>query len=80
MSTQQPVRPLSVIKSNFAKTVKVRLKNDIVYVGTLVEADNYMNLVINRGVEYFNEVKRASYPYILVRGNNILYIQLDYSE
>jgi small nuclear ribonucleoprotein (snRNP)-like protein len=80
LSAQQPVRPLTVIKNNFSKQVKVRLKNDIVYVGMLLEADNYMNLVINKGVEYMNDVKKASYPYILVRGNNILYIQLDYSE
>lgn len=80
LSTATGVRPLSLIMNSFSKQVRVMLKNDISYVGTLVEADNYMNLVINRGVEYQNDMKKASYPYILVRGNNVLYIQLDYTE
>jgi small nuclear ribonucleoprotein len=35
-----------------------------------------MNLVLSEVDEYHNGNKRASYPYLLIRGNNVVYIAL----
>ena len=70
------VKPLVTIAKSLNKPVKVLLKNDVAYEGTMVECDNYMNLVIEKAVEYQGENKKAGYPRVLIRGNNILYIIL----
>ncbi|MDJ0270908.1 MAG: hypothetical protein NXY59_10320 [Aigarchaeota archaeon] len=70
------VKPLTTIAKNINKPIKVMLKNDIAYEGTMVECDNYMNLVIEKVVEYQGENKRAGYPRVLIRGNNVLYVVL----
>ena len=70
------VKPLVTITKNLNKPVKVLLKNDFAYEGTMVECDNYMNLVIEKVIEYQGENKKAGYPKVLIRGNNILYIVL----
>jgi len=69
-------RPLTVIAKYLNKPVKVVLKNDLVYGGTMVECDSYMNLVIEKAAEYQGDGKKVKYSKILIRGNNIIYIQL----
>ena len=69
-------KPLVVVSKYLNRIIRVTLKNELVYEGTMVDCDNYMNLVIEKAVEYQNENKRAIYPRILIRGNNIMYIQL----
>ena len=68
------VKPLAIIAKNINKPIKVMLKNDVVYEGTMVTCDNYMNLVIERVIEYQGENKKAGYPKVLIRGNNVLNI------
>ncbi|MEM2493465.1 MAG: LSM domain-containing protein [Nitrososphaerota archaeon] len=65
-----------MLRSALNKEVKVVLKNDVEYVGKLVEVDMHMNLVLTEVDEYHGGNKRASYPYLLIRGNNIVYIAL----
>jgi len=69
-------KPLVTVMKHLDKVVRVRLKNDVVYEGRMVECDSYMNIVIERAVEYEGNGRRATYPKILIRGNNIMYIQL----
>jgi len=69
-------KPLVTVMKHLEKVVRVRLKNDVVYEGRMVECDSYMNIVIERAVEYEGNGRRATYPKILIRGNNIMYIQL----
>lgn len=69
-------RPLMTLMKYIDKTIRVKLKNDLVYEGKMIECDNYMNVVIERAVEYESNGKKATYPRILIRGNNIMYIQL----
>lgn len=69
-------RPLTVIAKYLNKPVKVVLKNDLVYGGMMVECDSYMNLVIEKAAEYQGDGKKAKYSKVLIRGNNIIYIQL----
>ncbi len=69
-------KPLYMVSKYVNRFIRVTLKNDLVYEGTMVDCDNYMNLVIEKAVEYQGESKKAQYPRILIRGNNIVYIQL----
>lgn len=69
-------KPLSVLTKYINRPVKVVLKNDIAYNGTMVECDSYMNLVIDGAEEYQGDGKKVKYPKVLIRGNNIIYIQL----
>jgi len=69
-------RPLVTVMKYLDKVVRVKLKNEIVYEGKMVECDNYMNIVIEKAVEYEGNGRKATYPKILIRGNNIMYIQL----
>lgn len=69
-------RPLMMVARYINRVIKVRLKNDLVYEGVMVDCDGYMNLVIEKAVEYEGEGRKATYPRILIRGNNIMYIQL----
>ncbi|MEM1517588.1 MAG: LSM domain-containing protein [Nitrososphaerota archaeon] len=80
MSNEFGVKPLTLIKKYIDKPIKVTLKNEVAYSGVMLETDNYMNLVLEKATEFYNNDRRANYPYILIRGNNIMYIQLEYSE
>jgi small nuclear ribonucleoprotein (snRNP)-like protein len=80
LSNEFGVKPLTLIRKYIDKPVKVMLKNEVAYSGIMVETDNYMNLVLEKATEFYNNDRRANYPYILIRGNNIMYIQLEYSE
>jgi small nuclear ribonucleoprotein len=80
LSNEFGVKPLTLIRKYIDKPVKVTLKNEVAYSGIMVETDNYMNLVLEKATEFYNNDRRANYPYILIRGNNIMYIQLEYSE
>ncbi|MCS6788530.1 MAG: hypothetical protein NZ733_04480 [Aigarchaeota archaeon] len=70
----QTGRPIEVLRNSVNKEVRVVLKNEAEYVGRLIEVDTYMNLVLERVEEYVNGNRRASYPHLLIRGNNIVYV------
>ncbi|MCD6341596.1 MAG: ribonucleoprotein [Thaumarchaeota archaeon] len=69
-------RPLMTVMKYIDKVVRVKLKNEMIYEGKMTECDNYMNIVIEKAVEYEGNGRKATYPKILIRGNNIMYIQL----
>lgn len=69
-------KPLTAITKQLNKPIRVTLKNEICYEGMMVECDSYMNLVIEKASEFMGDSKRAGYDKILIRGNNVLYIQL----
>jgi small nuclear ribonucleoprotein (snRNP)-like protein len=69
-------KPLATVMKHMDKFVRIRLKNELVYEGKMIECDSYMNIVIEKAVEYEGNGRRAQYPKVLIRGNNIMYIQL----
>ncbi|MDW8084209.1 MAG: LSM domain-containing protein [Candidatus Caldarchaeum sp.] len=70
----EATKPLTIIMRNLNKNVKVILKNDARYEGTMVECDGYMNMLLEHVVEYMGDSKTAGYPKVLIRGNNIMYV------
>lgn len=69
------VNPLSTIYRYVHKKVSVFLKGGERYTGTLAKVDNYMNLVLEDTIEQSSK-KTTKYGRVLIRGNNILLIQL----
>lgn len=70
-------KPLATVMRHVDKFVRIKLKNELVYEGRMIECDSYMNIVIEKAVEYEGDGRKAQYPKILIRGNNIMYIQLN---
>ncbi len=70
----EAIKPLTTLMRQVNKPVKVFLKNDARYEGTMVECDGYMNMLLEHVVEYVGDSKTAGYPKVLIRGNNIMYI------
>lgn len=76
LSTQQPKRPLIVLQKSLNKNVIVKLKNDIEYRGRMNNVDSYMNLILEDAEEFNGETHLANYGKVVIRGNNVLFIQI----
>jgi small nuclear ribonucleoprotein len=70
-------KPLATVMKHVDKFVRIKLKNELIYEGRMVECDSYMNVVIEKAIEYEGNGRKAQYPKVLIRGNNIMYIQLN---
>ena len=55
--------------------VKVKLNNGFEYKGILEQLDGNLNLILKQCEEYENEVMLNKFNTVLVRGNNIFYIE-----
>lgn len=73
-------KPLSAMMKHVNREVRVTLKNNSVYEGTMVDCDSYMNMVMEKAVEFGKDNKKVQYSNVLIRGNNIVYIQLFYGK
>ena len=73
-------KPLSAMMKHVNREVRVTLKNDSVYQGTMVDCDNYMNIVMEKAVEFGRDDKKVQYSSVLIRGNNIVYVQMFYGK
>ncbi len=59
------------------KVVVVKLKNGMSYRGMLLRVDNYMNIYLQNAEEFDENGKMiASYGDVIIRGNNILYVEI----
>ncbi|WOV93799.1 MAG: LSM domain-containing protein [Candidatus Nitrosoabyssus spongiisocia] len=67
---------MSTLQKCTAKKVVIRLKNDIEYSGKMDSVDAYMNLIMSDTEEIQDKKTIANYGKVIVRGNNILFIEL----
>ena len=65
---------------NINANVVVKLKNNLEYRGRMVKCDSYMNIILDGASEFYDSNCIANYGNIFIRGNNILYIQVDASK
>ena len=69
-------KPMDELLKLIEQQVIVKLKNGMSYKGILVKVDNYMNIYLQSADEYDENGRLiASYGDIIIRGNNILYIE-----
>lgn len=74
--TSSSANPLSTIFKSVDKKVTVYLKGGETYSGILSKVDNYMNLVLEDTMENPGQ-KSTKYGKVLIRGNNVLLVQID---
>ncbi len=74
MSSEQ--MPIKALESMIDEIVSIKLKDQRVFRGRLTRCDVYMNLTLSDAEELEGEETRAKYGSVLIRGNNILWIQI----
>ena len=69
-------KPLNKLQRSVNKNVMVRLKNDVEYRGKMTNVDAYMNVILNDAEEYADGALSANYGKVVIRGNNVLFINI----
>lgn len=70
-----PVNPKPFLADLTGKSVNVRLKWGMEYVGYLVSTDAYMNLQLANTKEFINGQETGELGEVLIRCNNVLFIR-----
>ena len=73
-------QPIKILRKAIDGIVLVKLKDGKEYRGRLKEIDQYMNLVLEKAEELEDGKPSSKYGEVLIRGNNILYIQPDFTQ
>jgi len=68
--------PIKALEQQLNEVISVKLKDQRIFSGHLTRCDMYMNLTLADAEELENEETRAKYGQVLIRGNNILWIQI----
>ncbi|MEX2688727.1 MAG: LSM domain-containing protein [Candidatus Njordarchaeia archaeon] len=72
-----PKLPLTVLKSALNKKIRIRLKDNSTYEGLLIALDEYMNLALADTLEVDdNNNPKVRWGVTLIRGNNILWVEI----
>jgi len=69
-------KPLNKLQRSINKNVMVRLKNDIEYRGKMTNVDAYMNVILNDAEEFADGSLSANFGKVVIRGNNVLFINI----
>ncbi len=69
-------KPLTTLQNAINKNVLVRLKNDIEYTGKMKNVDVYMNILLINAEEHENGSMSANFGKVVIRGNNVLFINI----
>ena len=70
------IKPLHKLQGSVNKNVMVRLKNDIEYRGKMTNVDAYMNVILNDAEEFADGSLSANFGKVVIRGNNVLFINI----
>ena len=68
--------PIKALEMQLNEVVSVKLKDQRIFRGHLTRCDMYMNLTLADAEEMEDDQTKAKYGQILIRGNNILWIQI----
>ncbi len=72
-----PKLPLTLLRENVNKQIRVQLKDGTRIQGVLLSLDEYMNLLLKDAVELdAKNNPKVKWGLVLVRGNNILWVEL----
>jgi len=67
-------KPLNLLVKRLNNDVSIKLKNDTVYRGKMIDCDSHMNVILEGASEYRGEKQMANYGNLILRGSNILYV------
>jgi small nuclear ribonucleoprotein len=68
--------PIKALDLALNEMVSIKLKDQRIFRGRLTRCDMYMNLTLADAEELEKQETKAKYGSILIRGNNILWIQI----
>ncbi|MHA1964388.1 MAG: LSM domain-containing protein [Candidatus Thorarchaeota archaeon] len=68
--------PIKALEQQLDDIVSIKLKDQRIFRGRLTRCDMYMNLTLADAEELEDEETKAKYGQVLIRGNNILWIQI----
>jgi len=68
--------PIKALEQQLNDIVSIKLKDQRIFRGRLTRCDMYMNLTLADAEELEEEEIKAKYGQVLIRGNNILWIQI----
>jgi len=68
--------PIKALEAALNDVISIKLKDQRVFRGQLTRCDMYMNLTLSNAEELENDQIKAKYGSVLIRGNNILWIQI----
>ncbi|MBK5112673.1 MAG: small nuclear ribonucleoprotein [Candidatus Heimdallarchaeota archaeon] len=69
--------PINRLRKAHDNPIVIRLKDGREFRGNLDAQDQHMNMVLRNAIEYYKNEKVASFGQIFIRGNNILWVQID---
>ncbi len=69
-------QPIKALENSINDMVTVKLKDQRIFRGRLTRCDMIMNLTLADAEEIDEEQVKAKYGEVLIRGNNILWIQI----
>jgi len=67
-------RPLDLLNQSKGKEIMVQLKNDRLFVGTLLAFDIHINMVLDNTKEIVNGEAKRNIGLSFIRGDTIIYI------
>jgi len=73
-------KPLNVLIKQLSSNISITLKNGIEYRGNMVKCDGHMNIILEGATELMKDQLVANYGSVLVRGNNVLYIAIEWPK
>lgn len=73
VSEKMPIKALEAVLNDI---ISIKLKDHRIFRGQLTRCDIYMNLTLADAEEMENDQIKAKYGSVLIRGNNILWIQI----
>jgi small nuclear ribonucleoprotein (snRNP)-like protein len=68
--------PTKALEQQLNNVISVKLKDQRIFRGHLTRCDMYQNLTLADAEELENDEIKAKYGQVLIRGNNILWIQI----
>ena len=68
--------PIKALEQQLNDIVSIKLKDQRIFRGRLTRCDMYMNLTLADAEELDEQEIKAKYGQVLIRGNNILWIQI----
>lgn len=68
--------PIKALENVLDDIVSIKLKDNRIFRGRLTRCDIYMNLTLADAEELQDNQTMAKYGSVLIRGNNILWIQI----
>ncbi len=70
------IQPIKALENSINDVITVKLKDQRIFRGKLTRCDMIMNLTLADAEEIDAEQVKAKYGEVLIRGNNILWIQI----